>query len=187
MIWLIVSLVVLALVIVWAFVVYNRLVRLRNTVDESFAQIDTQLQRRYDLIPNLVETVKGYAAHEKETLQAVTDARTASKQALDSKNIGDVQKAEAAFDKAMVAINAVGEAYPDLKASANFQQLQEELATTENKVSFARQYYNESVNTYNTATQKAPDLVVAKMFGFKQKDFFKVETDEARKVPKVEF
>lgn len=174
-------------IIVWAFKTYNKLVALRNTTDESFAQIATQLQRRFDLIPNLVETVKGYAAHEQSTFDLITKARVAAGNAAQSGSATEVTKAEKAFGEAQMAIHAVAEAYPDLKASQNFQSLQEELATTENKVTFARQYFNTSVMEYNTKVQSVPSNIIAAFGKFKVKDMFEIESEEARKAPKVSF
>lgn len=181
-------LVVIAVVLaVWGVKIYNALVRLRNTADESFAQIAVQLQRRYDLIPNLLETVKGYAAHESETLKTVTLARTTAQTAVQTGSTADVAVAEKAFDRAQLAINAVREAYPDLKASENFQQLQEELASTENKMAFARQNFNESVMEYNTKVQSFPSNVVASFGKFTTKELFKIEDEAAAKAPKISF
>lgn len=172
---------------VWGVKTYNALVLLRNTVDESFAQIAVQLQRRYDLIPNLLATVKGYAAHESETLKAVTLARTTAQTAVQTGSTADVNAAEKAFGRAQLAINAVREDYPDLKASANFQQLQEELATTENKMAFARQHFNESVMEYNTKVQSFPSNFVASFGKFDTKELFKIEDEAAAKAPKITF
>jgi LemA protein len=183
----IIFVIVAIILVVWGVKIYNSLVRLRNTVDESFAQIAVQLQRRYDLIPNLLETVKGYAAHESETLKTVTLARTAAQTAVQTGSTADVALAEKAFDRAQVAINAVREAYPDLKASANFQQLQEELASTENKMAFARQNFNESVMEYNTQVQSFPSNVVASFGKFTTRDLFKIENEEVAKAPKISF
>jgi LemA protein len=172
---------------IWGVKIYNALVRLRNTADESFAQISVQLQRRYDLIPNLLETVKGYAAHESETLKTVTLARTTAQTAVQTGAPSDVAVAEKAFDRAQLAINAVREAYPDLKASENFQQLQEELASTENKMAFARQNFNESVMEYNTKVESFPSNVVAAFGKFTIKDLFKIEDEAVAKAPKITF
>lgn len=180
--------IVLAIVIIaWIFSVYNSIIKLRNTTDESLGQIATQLQRRFDLIPNLVETVKGYASHEENTFKEITEARNASENALKSKNIDDITKADEAFGKAMLSVNAVAEAYPDLKASQNFSQLQEELTTTENKVSFSRQAFNSSVLDYNNRIQTVPGNIIAGIFHFQPKDMFQLEDEEAKKAPKVSF
>lgn len=183
----IIFVVVAVILAIWGVKIYNSLVSLRNTVDESFAQISVQLQRRYDLIPNLIATVKGYAAHEAETLKTVTLARTTAQTAVQTGATSDVAAAEKAFGRAQLAINAVGEAYPDLQASANFQQLQEELATTENKMAFARQNFNESVMEYNTKVQSFPSNVVASFGKFFVKDSFQIENEDVAKAPKVTF
>lgn len=179
--------VVAVILVIWGVKIYNSLVRLRNTVDESFAQISVQLQRRFDLIPNLLATVKGYAAHESETFKTITLARTAAQTAVTTGATSDVAAAETAFSRARMAINVVQESYPDLKASANFQQLQEELATTENKMAFARQNFNESVMEYNTKIQSFPSNVVASFGKFTVKESFKIEDEEATKAPKITF
>ena len=172
------------LVIGWLVLTYNGLVRLRNGVRNAWAQIDVQLRRRYDLIPNLVETVKGYAAHEKETFENVVKARQAG---IDASNIKEQGQAENMITGALRQLFALSEAYPDLKANQNFLALQEELASTENKIGFARQYYNDSVQTFNTRQQIFPANMVAKMMGFEPRDFFELEEPEMREVPKVEF
>jgi len=172
------------LVIGWLVLTYNGLVRLRNGVRNAWAQIDVQLRRRYDLIPNLVETVKGYAAHEKETFENVVKARQAG---IDASNVKEQGQAENMITGALRKLFALSEAYPDLKANQNFLALQEELASTENKIGFARQYYNDSVQTFNTRQQMFPANMVAKMMGFEPRDFFELEEAEMRDVPKVEF
>ena len=172
------------LVIGWLVLTYNGLVRLRNGVRNAWAQIDVQLRRRYDLIPNLVETVKGYAAHEKETFENVVKARQAG---IDASNVKEQGQAENMITGALRKLFALSEAYPDLKANQNFLALQEELASTENKIGFARQYYNDSVQTFNTRQQIFPANMVAKMMGFEPRDFFELEEAEMRDVPKVEF
>ena len=172
------------LVIGWLVLTYNGLVRLRNGVRNAWAQIDVQLRRRYDLIPNLVETVKGYAAHEKETFENVVKARQAG---IDASNVKEQGQAENMITGALRQLFALSEAYPDLKANQNFLSLQEELASTENKIGFARQYYNDSVQTFNTRQQIFPANMVAKMMGFEPRDFFELEEPEMREVPKVEF
>ena len=168
----------------WLVLTYNGLVRLRNGVRNAWAQIDVQLRRRYDLIPNLVETVKGYAAHEKETFENVVKARQAG---IDASNVKEQGQAENMITGALRQLFALSEAYPDLKANQNFLALQEELASTENKIGFARQYYNDSVQTFNTRQQIFPANMVAKMMGFEPRDFFELEEPEMREVPKVEF
>ena len=165
---------------------YNGLVRLRNQVKNAWAQIDVQLKRRYDLIPNLVETVKGYMKHERETLEAVTKARNIAQQA-SSAGAGERAKAEGELSSALSRLLVVVERYPDLKANQNFLALQEELTSTENKISFSRQYYNDSVLKYNNQIQMFPSNTVAGMTGFKAGEFFEVTAEEERKAPKVSF
>ncbi len=163
---------------------YNRLVRLNITVDEAFAQIEVQLKRRADLIPNLVETVKGYATHEQKTLDAVITARA---QATSASSMADVAAADGALTNALKGLLAVAEAYPDLKASANFLSLQEELSTTENKVSFARQFYNDTVRALNTAVKTVPTSFFAGFAKVSARDFYEVENPADRNVPNVKF
>ncbi len=172
------------LVVGWLVLTYNGLVRLRNGVKNAWAQIDVQLRRRYDLIPNLVETVKGYAAHEKETFENVVKARQAG---IDASSIKEQGQAENMITGALRRLFALSEAYPDLKANTNFLSLQEELASTENKIGFARQYYNDAVQTFNTRQQMFPANMVARMMGFEPSDFFELEEAEMREAPKVEF
>ena len=168
----------------WFMLTYNGLVKLRNQVRNAWSQIDVQLKRRYDLIPNLVETVKGYASHERETLEQVVQAR---QQGIDATSVGEQGRAENMITGALRQLFALSEAYPDLKANQNFLQLQEELASTENKIGFARQYYNDTVQQFNTRQQQFPANMVAGMLGFEASDFFEVEEPEAREAPKVEF
>ncbi|ASY17867.1 LemA protein [Candidatus Planktophila versatilis] len=163
---------------------YNRLIRLNITVDEAFAQIEVQLKRRADLIPNLVETVKGYAAHEQSTFDAVVTARA---KATSATTIADVAAADGALTNALKGLLAVAEAYPDLKASANFLSLQEELSTTENKVSFARQFYNDTVRSLNTAVKTIPTSFFAGFAKVDARDFYEVENPTDRNVPGVKF
>ncbi len=170
--------------IVYAIIQYNRLVRLNVQVDESFSQIEVQLKRRADLIPNLVETVKGYAAHEKEALENVVQARAASTTASTSPAIA---AADGALTNALRGLLAVAEAYPDLKASSNFLQLQEELATTENKVSFSRQFYNETVRSLNTAVKTIPTSFFVGLAKVGEREFYEVDDPSARNVPNVKF
>jgi len=172
------------LVIGWLILTYNGLVRLRNGVKNAWAQIDVQLRRRYDLIPNLVETVKGYAKHESETFESVVKARQAG---IDASSVKEQGLAENMITGALRKLFALSEAYPDLKANQNFLALQEELASTENKVGFARQYYNDAVQTFNTRQQMFPANMIAKMMGFEPSDFFEIEEAEVREAPKVEF
>jgi LemA protein len=163
---------------------YNRLVTLRNNVRNAWAQIDVQLKRRHDLIPNLVETVKGYAGHEKETLENVTRARA---QAVSAEGVGQQAAAEQGLSAALGRLMLVVEQYPDLKANQNFLALQEELTSTENKISFSRQNYNDVVMFYNTATEKFPTNIIAGMFQFKAEEFFEIEDQAQREAPKVSF
>ena len=167
-------------------IIYNGLVRRRNQVKNSWAQIDVQLKRRHDLIPNLVETAKGYMKHERETLEAVTNARNLAQQA-SSAGAGERAKAEGELSSVLSRLLAVVENYPDLKANQNFLALQEELASTENKISFSRQFYNDSVLKYNNQTQMFPSNIVASMTGFKASEFFEVTLAAEREAPKVSF
>jgi LemA protein len=173
-----------AVVVLWAIGIYNGLVRRKNEVDNAWAQIDVQLKRRYDLIPNLVETVKGYAKHESGTLEKVVQARA---MAMNAQGVADKAVAENMLSGALKSLFALGEAYPDLKANQNFLALQEELATTENKVGFARQYYNDSVMNYNTAIEQFPANLIANTFNFGRREFFEVKEEEVREAPKVQF
>ena len=175
-----------AVVLLVIFVVaqYNRLIRLNITVDEAFAQIEVQLKRRADLIPNLVETVKGYAAHEQSTFDAVVAARAKSTSA---STVADVAAADGALTNALRGLLAVAEAYPDLKASSNFLSLQEELSTTENKVSFSRQFYNDTVRSLNTAVKTVPTNFFAGFAKVNAREFYEVENAADRNVPNVKF
>ena len=184
MIWVVVLLVIVLLVLLGLVLLYNRLVRLRNRVDNAWAQIEVQLKRRWDLIPNLVETVKGYAAHERETFEAVTQARAAAQQA---RTPGEAAQAEGILGAALGRLFAVAEAYPELQADENFRQLQTELAETENRVAVSRQVYNDSVLTYHNAIQTFPGVVVAGPFGFNMREFFEVEEAAQREAPVVDF
>jgi LemA protein len=172
------------LIILWFVAMYNSLVRRRVQVQDGWAQIEVQLKRRHDLIPNLVETVKGYMGHERTTLENVTKAR---QQAIDVTGIAGQAQAENMLTGALRQLFAVAEAYPDLKANQNFLQLQEELTSTENKIAFARQFYNDTVMSYNTGLQVFPSNVVAGMFGFRSKPFFEVEDAAQREAPQVKF
>jgi LemA protein len=163
---------------------YNGLVRLRNQLENAWAQIDVQLKRRHDLIPNLVETVKGYATHERETFEKVTQARN---MAMSAKSVGERAEAENVLTGALKSLFAVAEAYPELKANQNFLALQEELTSTENKISFSRQFYNDSVMTYNTHIEVFPTNFIATMFNFGRRDFFETKAEEEREAPKVSF
>lgn len=182
--------------ILWVVSIYNRLVGLRNQVKNAWSQIDVQLQRRYDLIPNLVETVKGYMNYEKGTLEAVVNARTqavAARQAVEKSggptggSIKDLLAAEGTLKGALSNFFALSENYPQLRASENMKNLQEELSSTENKVAFARQAYNDQVMTYNTAQQTFPAVIFASMFGHHPTDLYEVESPEAKKAVKVSF
>ena len=183
-VWVIVGIVVV-LILCFVFI-FNGLVRLRNQVKNAWAQIDVQLKRRHDLIPNLVQTVQGYMQFERATLEAVTKARNLAQQAIGS-GVGAQAKAEGELSGALSRLLAVAESYPDLKANQNFLALQEELTSTENKISFSRQFYNDSVLNYNNKTQMLPSNIVAGMTGFKQGEFFEVKEAEEREVPKVSF
>jgi LemA protein len=163
---------------------YNSLVRLRNLSKNAWAQIDVQLKRRHDLIPNLVETVRGYATHEQKTLENVIAARN---QAMGAGSIEDKVKAEGALSGALSRLMVVMEQYPDLKANQNFLALQEELTSTENKIGFSRQAYNDSVQQYNTRTEVFPSNIIAGMFQFKPATFFEVQDAQEREAPKVKF
>ncbi len=182
-------LIILGIILVVVLIVagmYNGLVRSRNETKNAWSQIDVQLKRRYDLIPNLVETVKGYAKHEQGTLEAVIKARNAAISV--SGQGADVQaKAENQLTGALNRLFALAEAYPDLKANQNFLALQEELTSTENKIGFSRQYYNDSVLRYNNQIQSFPSNIIAGMFGFKLAEFFQVTAAEEREAPKVKF
>ena len=164
-------------------VIYNRLVRGRNKVENAWAQVDVQLKRRYDLIPNLVETVKGYASHEQETFELVVEARTQAQQA---GTVEEQGQAEDFLTGALRKLFALAEDYPELRASENFQQLQGELAETENKIAVSRQIYNDTTLSYNNSVQTVPTNIVANLFGFDPRDYFEVE-DQARSAPEVEF
>jgi LemA protein len=175
----------LALVVAMAVIgIYNSLVGGRNQVDNAWSQIDVQLKRRHDLIPNLIETTKGYMQHERQTFESITQARS---QAMGAKNITEAAKAEGALTEALSKFMLVVENYPDLKANQNFLSLQETLTSTENKISFARQAYNDSVLTYNNRLQMFPSNIVAGMFSFTQRDYFQVENEAERAVPQVKF
>lgn len=186
---------VLFILIVWVVKIYNRLVQLRERCKNAFSQIDVQLKRRHDLIPNLVETAKGYMAHEKDTLEAVLQARASATQAQINVN-GDPTKgaemaklaqAEGQLSGALGKLMAVAEAYPDLKANQNMMQLSEELTTTENKVAFSRQAYNDNVNSYNEYKKVFPPVMFANMFGFDDAEYFEIEAPQEREAPKVAF
>jgi len=181
----IIIVIIIVLVIAFFIVAFNQAVQQRNRVDSAWSQIGVQLTRRHDLIPNLIETVKGYAAHEKSTFESVTQARA---NAISAQQAGPAQQAQAenVLTGALKSLFAVAEAYPDLKANQNFLNLQEELTSTEDRISYARQFYNDSVQKYNTKIQTFPTVLIAGMFGFKQREFFEAEQGAAE-VPRVQF
>jgi LemA protein len=178
----IVAILVIALLLLVA--AYNRLVRYRNAAVNAWAQVEVQLKRRHDLIPNLVETVKGYAAHERGVFEEVTAARTRAQQA---QSPAESAQAEGILSQALGRLFAVAEAYPDLKATQNFQELQRQLGSTENQIAAAREGYNNAVLTYNNAIQTFPGAVLAGPFGFREREFFQVETQAEREPPRVDF
>ena len=174
---------IVAVLAIWGVAIYNGLIRLKNRVDEAWSDIDVQLKRRYDLIPNLVNTVKGYAAHEKEVFEKVTEART---KAMGAQSAGDKAQAENALSQTLKSLFAVAEAYPDLKANQNFLELQRELTDTEDKVQASRRFYNGNVRDFNTKIQVFPNNIFAGMMGFSAREFFEAEGSEKEPV-KVEF
>ena len=182
MAWIILAVVVVIIIAVIAL--YNSLVQARIKVDNAWSQIDVQLQWRFDLIPNFVETVKGYVAHESETFEKIAKLRTSWANA---ESVSEKASLDNELSNALKTIMAVSESYPDLKANQNFSELSEELRNTENKISFARQFYNDSVTIYNTKLEVFPSNMIAKMFNFKARDLFEAESDEARKNVKVDF
>lgn len=182
--YLLIPVLILAALVVLAVGTYNSLVRLRNEVRNGWSQIDVQLKRRHDLIPNLVETVKGYASHERETLENVTKARN---QAVGAQGVEAQGMAEAGLTAALSRLMVVVERYPELKANQNFMNLQEELSSTENRIGFARQFYNDAVMQYNTRAQSFPANMIAGMFQFAGERFFEVEDAAARQAPQVQF
>lgn len=197
-IWVILAIVVLVLVVAPVLMgvgVYNRLVSLRNRFENAFSQIDVQLKRRYDLIPNLVETAKGYMKHERETLEAVIQARNqavsadqeAAQNPRDPEAMRRLGGAEGRLSGALGRLFAVAENYPDLKANQNMMALQEELTSTENKIAFARQAYNDAVTRYNTRRESFPDVIVANTFNFQEAPLFEIESPEEREAPRVSF
>ncbi len=181
---LIIIAVVLALLIIFVIGIYNALIRFRNQVDNAWSQIDVQLKRRHDLIPNLVETAKGYMKHERGTFEAITNARS---QAMGAKTVAEASKAEGALGEALSKFMLVVENYPDLKANQNFLSVQEELTGTENRIAFARQSYNDQVLFFNNKIQMFPSNIIAGMFSFGKRDFFEIEIAAEREVPKVSF
>ncbi|MFA5135056.1 MAG: LemA family protein [Patescibacteria group bacterium] len=172
-----------ALIVFWLIGVYNGLIKLRNQTDEAWSDIDVQLKRRYDLIPNLIETVKGYAKHERELFENVTKART---QAMGAKTVEEQSKAENMLSNTLKSLFAVAENYPDLKANENFMKLQDELSDTENKIQASRRFYNGNVRDFNTKIQVFPNNMLAGMLGFKKYEFFEIEEGEREPV-KVQF
>lgn len=180
--WILIGIVVL--ILLWALIIYNGLVTLKNRTQEAWADIDVQLRRRYDLIPNLVETVKGYAKHEKEVFENVTKARTA---AIAASSVKDQEKAENMLTSALKSLFAVAENYPNLRATENFQKLQDELTDTENKIEAARRFYNTNVRDFNIKIEVFPNSLVAKTFNFQKKDMFEIEELGARKPVEVKF
>lgn len=175
---------VIVFIVLWLIFTYNGFIRLRNRMKEAWSDIDVQLKRRHDLIPNLIESVKGYMAHEREVLESVTKARTAI---MNAKNQRDVQESENMLTGALKTLFAVSENYPDLKASANFVELQREIRDTEDKVMAARRFYNTNVMTLNTKVESFPANFIAKIFGFRQAELFEVLLEEEKEVPQVKF
>ena len=184
MTWLLVAVALLVVLALAVVLLYNRLVRLRNRAENSWAQVDVQLRKRYDLVPNLVETVKGYAAHERETFEEVTRARTAAQQA---SSVDQQAEAENALTAAIGRLFAVAEAYPELRASDNFRQLQSELSDVEGKIAIARQVYNDAVLSYDNALETVPTNLVAGMFNFEPRPYFEVDEPGVRETPRVRF
>jgi LemA protein len=172
------------LAVLFVIGIYNSLVRLRNQVDNAWSQIDVQLKRRHDLIPNLVETAKGYMQHERGTFEAITEARS---KAMGARSVAEASKAEGQLTEALSKFMLVVENYPDLKANQNFLSLQETLTSTENKIAFARQAYNDQAMLYNNKTQMFPSNIVAGMFNFSKRDYFEIENEAQRQAPKVQF
>ncbi|MBO5479114.1 MAG: LemA family protein [Clostridia bacterium] len=177
-------LVIVVLLVLFVISIYNNLVRLRQKVRNAWSQIDVQLQRRFDLIPNLVETVKGYMKHEEDTLTKIAELRTSWANA---SSVSEKAELNNQLSGTLKTIMAVSESYPELKANQNFSELQEELQNTENKISFSRQFYNDSVTIYNTKLEVIPSNIIASMFHFEPAELFKVDSDEARKNVKVDF
>ena len=179
-----IAIIIVVLLLAFVIVTYNGLVSSRMKVQNAWSQIDVQLQRRFDLIPNFVETVKGYMSHEKETLEKVTELRTSWANAT---TVKDKAELDNQLSSSLKTIMAVAENYPDLKANENFAQLSEELRNTENKIAFSRQFYNDTVTMYNTKLQVFPSNIIASIFNFTSSDLFKAESDEARQNVKVDF
>jgi LemA protein len=186
MTWLLIILAVLVIaVVLWLVVTYNRLIALRNIVEESWRQVDVELHRRYDLIPNLVETVKGYAAHERGTFEAVTAARAAA--STPGSTPAEQAQQENMLTSALRQLFAVAEAYPDLKANQNFLELQRSLSETEDRIAASRRFYNANVRAFNTKIQSVPSNLIANTFGFKIADYFEVDDPNVRSAPRVQF
>ncbi len=181
---LLILLVIIAVLILMFVGIYNGLVKLRNTSEQAWSDVDVQLKRRYDLVPNLVETVKGYASHEKDTFEKVVQARN---QAMQATSPGDKAQAENFLQSTLKSLFALAEAYPDLKANQNFIQLQTELSNIEEQIQLARRYYNAVVRDLNTKIESVPSNIVANMFNFQKKEFFELESAEERKAPQVSF
>lgn len=184
MVWVIVVVVIVVVLVAAAIALYNKLVRLRNRAENAWAQVEVQLRRRYDLIPNLVETVKGYASHERATFEEVTKARTAAQEA---RTVPQQAEAENMLTQAIGRLFAVAEAYPELRATENFRELQAQLEETEQKIAVSRQVYNDAVLTYDNALETVPTNVVAGMFNFEPREYFEVEEPTAREAPRVTF
>ena len=179
-----IALIIIVALILWIISIYNSLVKSKLKVDNAWSQIDVQLQRRFDLIPNFVETVKGYMKHESETFEKIAALRTSW---ANSSSVGEKAKLDGELSGTLKTIMAVSENYPELKANTNFSELSEELRNTENKISFSRQFYNDSVTMYNTKLELFPSNIVAGMFNFKSRELFATESEEARKNVKVDF
>jgi LemA protein len=177
-------LIILSLIFLWIIFIFNKLVRLKNRAKEAWSDIEVQLKRRHNLIPNLVETVKGYAAHEREVLEKVTEART---KAMSAQTLKEKGEAENFLSQTLKSLFAVVENYPDLKASQNFLELQRELRDTEDKIQAARRFYNANVRDLNIKIESFPSNIIAKLFGFKKMDLFEIEEEKEREIPKVEF
>lgn len=179
-----IALIIIILIILWIILIYNGLVKSRLKVDNAWSQIDVQLQRRFDLIPNFVETVKGYMTHETETFEKITSLRTSWS---NSTTVGEKSKLDNELSSTLKTIMAISENYPELKANQNFSELSEELRNTENKISFSRQFYNDSVTIYNTKLAEFPSSIIASMFNFEKRELFTTESNEARKNVKIDF
>ena len=175
---------IIVVIVLWVIGVFNGLIKLRNRTDEAWSDIDVQLKRRHDLIPNLIETVKGYAAYEKQAFESVTNARA---KAISAQGINEKAKAENALSGTLKTLFAVAEAYPDLKANTNFLELQRELSDTENKIQAARRFYNGNVRDLNIKIETFPSRIIAGMLGFQKREFFEIENAAEKEVPQVKF